>query len=186
MGPGIHPRLKRPVGQRLALGALQAAYGLGDGAFGGVIEGCSYSTDHGLILSFNMRGRKLVVRPYNRSNIGLSATSVLVNSTWLPVHVSAGAVRGSVTVDLTSISAETPPTGVRYAWGGVTGDNAVPNGADVTCCEGDGVNDPCLPTQCPFLASEPNAPFGYLPVDPFIAQIVDGKCVCPSPQTCSK
>ena len=39
MGPSIHPRLKKPVGQRLALGALKMAYGKGGGAVGGVIQG---------------------------------------------------------------------------------------------------------------------------------------------------
>jgi hypothetical protein len=35
MGPSIHPRFKKPVGQRLALGALKAAYGKGSGVVGG-------------------------------------------------------------------------------------------------------------------------------------------------------
>ena len=41
MGPGIHPRLKKPVGQRLALGAMQTAYGKGSGVYAGVIAGCT-------------------------------------------------------------------------------------------------------------------------------------------------
>ena len=59
--PGIHPRLKQPVGQRLALGALHAAYGKGSGAVGGVIQGCALGTDDAaepkLTLSFDMKGR---------------------------------------------------------------------------------------------------------------------------------
>eukprot|EP00966_Prymnesium_polylepis_P120654 2787907-Prymnesium_polylepis.1 len=35
MGPSIHPRLKKPVGQRLALGALHVGYAKGKGAHGG-------------------------------------------------------------------------------------------------------------------------------------------------------
>ena len=59
--PGIHPRLKQPVGQRLALGALHAAYGKGSGAVGGVIQGCALGTNDAaepkLTLSFDMKGR---------------------------------------------------------------------------------------------------------------------------------
>ena len=58
-------------------------------------------------------------------------------------------------------------------------------GADVSCCEGDGINTPCVPTQCPLLAPEPLAPFGALPIDPFLAEIKGGKCLCPEPQECS-
>merc|ERR1712224_968900 len=53
------------------------------------------------------------------------------------------------------------------------------------CCEGDGIAEPCVPGQCPLMAAEPMAPFGGLPTDPFLAKIVDGKCVCPEPQQCS-
>ena len=51
--------------------------------------------------------------------------------------------------------------------------------------EGDGDNTPCIPVQCPLLATEPLAPFGALPVDPFLAELVGGKCLCPEPQLCS-
>jgi hypothetical protein len=34
------------------------------------------------------------------------------------------------------------------------------------------------------VVAEPAAPFGALPVDPFLAQVVGGKCVCPEPQRC--
>ena len=73
------------------------------------------------------------------------------------------------------------PTAVRYAWGG-----QAPNGDDVSCCEGDGAATPCIPVQCPLLVAEPLAPFGALPIDPFLAEIVNGKCLCPEPQTCSE
>ena len=50
--------------------------------------------------------------------------------------------------------------------------------------EGDGDSTPCIPVQCPLLATEPLAPFGALPVDPFLAEIVGAKCLCPEPQLC--
>jgi len=180
MGAGIHPRLKKPVGQRLAIGALQVAYGVGGGSVGGVIRGCGLSSGV-LTLSFDMRGRKLALRAYTKSNPRLSATVVLVNSSWMPVHIGLGVAPGTVTVNLSALPPGTKPVAVRYAWGATDS----PNGADVSCCEGDSENTPCVPAQCPLMANEPMAPFGGLPVDPFIAEIVDGKCVCPEPQTCS-
>lgn len=133
MGPGIHPRLKKPVGQRLALGALQAAYNKGKGTVAGMIGGCSASAAS-LTLKFNMAtGRTLSVRKYNASSPAASATSVRVNSTtsgetWVPVHIALGGAPGTIVVDLSSLPASSGmPTAVRYAWGGAT-----PNGP-LTC-----------------------------------------------------
>tara|TARA_B110000967_G_C18354275_1_gene302825 strand:+ start:73 stop:291 length:219 start_codon:yes stop_codon:yes gene_type:complete len=63
-------------------------------------------------------------------------------------------------------------------------DSTLPFAGDISCCEGNGVDAPCLMAQCPLVAEEPLAPFGGLPVDPFVAEIVRGKCVCPAPQVC--
>ena len=52
--------------------------------------------------------------------------------------------------------------------------------------EGDGTIAACVPAQCPLHALEADAPFGSLPVDPFLAEITaEGKCRCPEPQDCS-
>ena len=186
MGPSIHPRFKKPVGQRLALGALQTAYQTGLGAFAAVVSGCTL-TSNSLTVSFKSNGRKLGVRKYNTSNPALSATSVLINGTkgdiWMPVNIMLGTTEGTIQI---ALPAGAKPTAVRYAWGGTGGSNPTPNGDDVSCCEGDGVNQPCLPVQCPLITPEPLAPFGALPVDPFLAEIVGGKCLCPEPQMCSE
>ena len=58
------------------------------------------------------------------------------------------------------------------------------HGPCVRAGEGDGDSTPCIPVQCPLLATEPLAPFGALPVDPFLAEIVGAKCLCPEPQLC--
>lgn len=185
MGPSIHPRIKKPVGQRLALGALQAAYGKGGGSMGGVIRGCSLSADR-ILLSFETKGRQLTLRSYNKSKPVFSATAVLVDSTnaWVPVHIELGPALGTVVVDRSQLPSGATPIAVRYAWG-ATSPGSTPNSDDVSCCEGDGVTEACVPGQCPIMAAEPQAPFGGLPVDPFLAKIVEGKCVCPAPQECS-
>lgn len=198
MGPSIHPRLKRPVGQRLALGALAHAYGHGGGSAGGTISGCRYKEGKShdtLTLTFKMpAGRELRVRKYNTSNVALSATSVLVNGSWRGVHISlatspapAGYAAIVATLEHRANGTAAPATAVRYAWGATVGtsdEGGFPNGGDISCCEGDGDSAPCLMAQCPLLAAEPLAPFGGLPVDPFVARIVAGKCLCPAPQKC--
>ena len=201
MGPSIHPRLKLPVGQRLALGALQAAYRIGEGVTGGTIAGCTMTNNIGppsiLTLKFKMPGnRKLKLRKYNMSNPENSATSLQITnkkdgtSRWVPVHIRIGPVgSNTITVDWNGAPSVTA-TAIRYAWGGTEMTNDpldsknMPNGKDVTCCEGNGVDTPCMMAQCPLLADEPLAPFGGLPVDPFVAKLVDGKCLCPEPQVC--
>jgi len=189
MGPGIHPRLKKPVGQRLALGALQVAHGQGSGVAGGFIAGCALSSSS-LTLTFSMPSdRNLTLRAYNKSNPALSATAVLVSSGWIPAHIALGSMPGTVVVELPAGVTNENVTAVRYAWGTTDAHDdggAIPNGKDVTCCEGNGDDMPCVPAQCPLLAAEPLAPFGGLPVDPFIAKVVDGKCLCPEPQMCSE
>ena len=108
---------------------------------------------------------------------------LVANETWIPVHVSQGSAQDTIELDLSSVDGS--PVAVRYAWGSTGAGNASPNGDDVSCCENDGQNKACVPAQCPLLAAEAGAPFGALPVDPFLAKIVGGKCECPEPQVCS-
>ena len=103
-------------------------------------------------------------------------------SRWFPVPVARGPAPRTVSVGLAGLPAGSAPTAVRYAWGDAAG---APNGDDDSCCEGDGVDQPCMPVQCPLLALDAAAPFGGLPIDPFIAEIAGGKCVCPEPQACA-
>ena len=46
---------------------------------------------------------------------------------------------------------------------------------------------PRRPAQCPIFVATELVPYGGLPANPFLALITaDGKCLCPSPQTCSE
>ena len=88
-GPGLHPRDKLPLGERLALAAWrsEAAYGAGGGpAIGPVISGCTVAPDgRSLTLRFNatlLAGASVAVSDYNKSEaVEASAVFVLVNAT---------------------------------------------------------------------------------------------------------
>jgi hypothetical protein len=143
MGPDLHPRLKKPIGQRLAIGAMGVAYGSPRATIGPVIAGCSYSNSSGLdesnddtklvvqklVVTFNvsqMKGSMLVVQPYNLSHPVQSAFNVLVNSTdlnpgtgtWVPVNIAKSPTdQFAVEVDLSPLLGARPQA-IRYAWGG--------------------------------------------------------------------
>jgi hypothetical protein len=70
MGVTIHPRVKRPIGERLATAAWSLVYGHQDVPFvGPVISGCKV-TGSTVLLSFNtslLKGGHVVVSAYNES-----------------------------------------------------------------------------------------------------------------------
>lgn len=99
-------------------------------------------------------------------------------ATWVPVNIDLSTSGFELDVDLTPLAGATP-LAIRYAWG----NNDKPNGGDVLCCQG--LGDECIPASCPIMSALSSAPFGGLPANPFLAKITqNGKCVCPSPQTC--
>ena len=192
MGPGIHPRLKKPFGQRLASSALSAIYGWPGPVTGPVISGCT-ATPSSLTLHFNaslLAGAPLTVLPYNTSNPLLSGLSVLVNSTdgvpgtgkWVALNVAPGG-GSDVVVDLAPLWGAAPQA-VKYAWG-KTGGTPDSNG-DVWCCPAGESAAECLPARCPIFATVGTAPFGGQPANPFLAQIKGGACMCPEPQVCEE
>ena len=189
MGPGIHPRLKKPVGQRLAAAALASVYGWGGPVTGPTIAGCTLAGG-ALTVQFNaslLAGAALTVAPYDRAFALRSGLSVLVNSTgapgsgrWVAVNVQL-AGPSAVAVDLTGLGAAAPQA-IKYAWGATGGE---PNGDDVTCCAAPAASGICAPGQCPIGVATATAPFASLPANPFLAQITaGGKCLCPVPQRC--
>jgi hypothetical protein len=133
---GIHPRLKKPVGQRLAYGAMATAYTASGPVTGPTISGCTYQSTS-LIITFNttlLAGAKLEVQPYDKTNPDISALSLFVNdSVWVSANIAL-AGPNSISVDVASVGPMTKSgvTAIRYAWGDP--ENAV--GGDVTCCRG--------------------------------------------------
>ena len=171
-----------PVAKRLAKSAHAIAYGGSGPVTGPVIAGCTV-TGQTLELRFNitnLRGDTVVVQSYNATALA-SAMEVMVNGTtprspapgvWINVQIAVSADAGLavVAVNLTSLNGSTP-LAVRYAWG------------DSPCClnfplypRGD---QPCLPASCPIMGKPSD-----LPAMPFVADIVDNRCRCRSPQQC--
>lgn len=137
MGPGIHPRLKRPVGQRLAASALVSIYGFDGPVTGPTIAGCTYSSSaQTLVVTFNetlLAGAPVIVKPYG-NKATLSGMSVLVNATnasqptgtWVALDVAIDSPT-SVSVDLSPLGGAAP-SAIKYAWGPTGGP---PNTDDV-------------------------------------------------------
>jgi hypothetical protein len=91
--------------------------------------------------------------------------------------LSFSAADSTVTLDLSPLNGSAP-AGVRYAWMN-------------SCCDAAkddplmGISNQCKPAACPLALTDPRAPYGFLPANPFMAHITtDGKCKCVSPQIC--
>eukprot|EP00756_Hemistasia_phaeocysticola_P044856 Hpha_TRINITY_DN18640_c0_g1::TRINITY_DN18640_c0_g1_i1::g.115738::m.115738/K05970/SIAE; sialate O-acetylesterase len=205
MGP-IHPRDKLPVGQRLAKAAYGDVYGADVQTTGPVISGCTVSGGE-LTIKFNagLLGKDtMYVGEYQRAHTA-SMLQVLTNAslfcvqikkedghdteclddgsgremnhtltssvfdsldTWPMVNVS---VTGASTLVANISRFEGKVFGLRYGWYG-------------SCCSLDApTSDPCPIASCPLKGSP-----SMLPVNPFIAKIVDGKCKCLAPQVCDE
>ena len=86
---------------------------------------------------------------------------------WQTVDIKAGTNANEVVVDLSKVNGTA--FAIRYA------DNG-------DCCSENPPNDgePCVPATCPIMAKTAN-----LPANPFVAKIVNGKCMCIAPQQCN-
>ena len=189
----IHPRLKFPVGRRLAASAARIIYNIKDmPATGPTISSCTVNSNLTLIINFNasMLGDDAIeVRAFdvNLSHwaesdsaalhvcFGSNAKEVAAcrddPTMWLPVSANQ-AKTSAISADLSSAAKGNVPLAVRYGWGL----------DDSTCCPTkDSVNGwaPCYPGRCPLYAASSG-----LPANSFYAEIHDGACVCDAPQMC--
>lgn len=203
----IHPRLKKPVGDRLAQAAWALVYGSTQTAWTGpVVSGCTLAADgRSITVRFNstlLSGDAVAVKGYNRTERA-SAMFVLAGGAQLPddayhnylytnrapwwgddaswVQVDIAAAPGStdaVVVDTTALKGQRI-TAIRYGHG-IPG--TVPqNGHKRVCCgDRDVTRNPCPPASCPI-----SSVAGKLPAMPFMARITAaGKCECMRPQVC--
>ena len=85
---GIHPRLKKPVGDRLAEAAWNLIYG-GEGARSGpTISSCTNERSK-LTVDFDLgsSGETLLVKSYNKSTPSVTTFEVLTNMTYFCVSL---------------------------------------------------------------------------------------------------
>ena len=83
MGP-IHPRIKKPVGERLALAAMGVAFDGKQPYAGPTISGCTYGGAKTLTVEYNstlLRGGAVGVKPYDGKS-SFSAFRVLTDASY--------------------------------------------------------------------------------------------------------
>ena len=198
---GIHPRVKKPLGKRLAQAAWSLVYGNDDVAWTGpVVSGCTVS-DEEIVVTFNetfLKGDTIVVSNYSKEHHA-SAAFVLVgeefpenaaanylyenrkpwwgdNSGWKNVEMRFVS-SNSIALDISALKGQTL-TGVKYGHGvqGVYPEN----GHVRTCCGTLDISTSyCPPENCPIKSSAAD-----LPAMPFMAQLINSKCKCLAPQEC--
>lgn len=210
-GP-VHPRLKRPVGRRAAQ-ALKALEFEGKGPVTGpTISGCRYdNTTSSITVFFNrtlLAGDKVVITSTQDINYDLEfgSTTMVCTGTakdcgclswnyakcevpadggaprnmepnkanWTFVPVSVGK-DNTLAVNLAGFNLTNNDVhAIKFGW----------NYKHGHCCESLDAkhkNEPCIPGSCGIMTKK-----SLLPVNPFFAQISDGKCSCTPPQTCDE
>jgi hypothetical protein len=196
---GIHPRLKPPVGERLAQAFLNGIRGDGSKPFTGpTIAGCTASlSDNSIAVAYDaalLRGERVAVSSFNTNMSTWGARDSLTfmacfsalagadclaggaEALWVPAAAAEGDDGATV---LLTVPAPPAAGGVlsalRYAWPLFDdGDTCCP---DLASTRGHAA---CIPANCPIKLAR-----SLLPGNPFYARITPaGKCACLAPQTC--
>ena len=211
---GIHPRSKKPVGDRLGTAAFNTVYGGAGAHTGPTLSGCSLAGGK-LTVTFNstlLSGDKVVLQKYG---LGQKGKYGMTGGSYLDVQTDAA------NFCMEPVKA---PDGSVYCptWAGGSGkpiganttlDGGWTTGLDITLASDgssitvdlgplDGVAPTavryawsivnCCDTSDPDLyvtkpcgpASCPIMSSSDLPANPFLARIVGGKCECIAPQVC--
>lgn len=206
-GLTIHPRVKKPIGRRLAQSSWSLVYGHSEVPWTGpVLSGCSEQgsgSKRVLHITFNssLLGQDQVsLSNYSREERA-SVTWVLMNTHGTRIPKDAehnfhyenrqswwGDDADWVYVNIekgdtpNSIIAHLPSDGevlaVKYGHGSPR--RQPQNGHLKICCGDRNFNlDPCPPESCPLSS-------GGLPAMPFMARVSNGKCQCLAPQVCDE
>ena len=201
MGP-IHPRSKKPVGQRLAQAAAVAVYGLPGAATGPTISGCRVdAAGASVTVTFNasLLGADAVqVQPYPPAynNVSASGLAVLVDPDGFCFQGKGGrcfddgsgsagpnqtdSPKSWVFVDIAEASATSITVDLARAGGAIFGIRYAME--DATCCQHYAPSsEPCAVASCPLMGRA-----SRLPANPFMARVVGGRCVCMPPQECDE
>eukprot|EP01060_Flectonema_neradi_P022565 TRINITY_DN30805_c0_g1_i1.p1 TRINITY_DN30805_c0_g1~~TRINITY_DN30805_c0_g1_i1.p1 ORF type:complete len:736 (+),score=147.42 TRINITY_DN30805_c0_g1_i1:123-2330(+) len=186
----IHPRIKLPVGRRLATAAYNLYYGGSGLRASPAISGCSVNGDK-ININFSLLGEDtILVRDFdtnidNWADKDSASMMVCVGgsveqcadtdnyfSGWQPAPVTSNGPT-SVTVDLSKFNGQSV-TAIRYGW----------PFEDLTCCPFNTQKqgyEPCNPGACPIITKTAG-----LPANPFYANIRNSKCSCLAPQLCDE
>lgn len=193
---GIHPRIKPPVGVRLAQAFLNGIRGDGSkAATGPTISSCTTSSNS-ITVRYNstlLRNERVTVSSFNTdmstwgTNDSLFFMACFSNSggkdclsenaqkLWVACNAVAGSDGESVIITIPPApSSGGTLSALRYAW-------PLSDSGD-TCCPDKMYTSgyaACIPANCPVKLSET-----FLPGNPFYASIIDGACVCLAPQQC--
>lgn len=210
---GIHPRSKKPVGDRLGQAAYNLVYG-GKGAMTGpTLSGCSLENGK-LTVSFNtslLAGDKVVLQKYGK---GQPNRYGMVGGSYFDVQTNADNFCMEAETDRTTGQRYCPlwaggngkPTNASLDGGWISGlDIALGSDAssitvDLSPLNGTAptairyawsivnccdLSDPDLYVTKPcYTGGCPIMSSSNLPANPFLAKIVDGKCACIPPQQC--
>jgi hypothetical protein len=199
---GIHPRIKSPVGRRLAHALYHSQMGGTLSFTGPTIAGCNFAanTNGGEItVRFNttlLRNEIISLGDWdsNMNNWGTDDSSgpmicfpslgkagddcLTTTSMWKSASVALGNNVSSVIFTVTSAGLGVP-SAIRYGW-------PLSDAGDSCCPNKNSTNGfaPCIPGNCPIKTGQ-----SLLPANPFYANITAGTtsnvCACLLPQICN-
>lgn len=211
---GIHPRSKKPVGDRLAKAAFNTVYGGKQAYTGPTIAGCALGSDAAeLTIKFDatlLAGSKVEVQEYNRS-LNMSYLEVMTDASAFcvePQHANTSNSSSPLVCpsymggsSITNSSKLDPS--LRAGWQSVNisvGSDGQSIVADLTPLNGLtpiavryawGVSECCDKTDPMMYVTKTCGPAACpimgssgLPANPWIAEIAGGKCRCVAPQVC--
>lgn len=211
---GIHPRSKKPVGDRLGQAAYNLVYGGKGAVTGPTLSGCSLDGGK-LTIKFNstlLSGEKVLLQPYAK---GQSGRYGMTGGSYIDVQTDAD--------NFCMEGAYNSTTQTKYCptWAGGSGkptnatlDGGWVQGLDITLgADGSSISvdlaplNGSVPTSVRYAwsivnccdmsdpdlyvtkpcgpASCPIMSTSDFPANPFLAKIVNGKCECIAPQMCN-
>lgn len=198
---GIHPRIKSPVGRRLAHALYHSQMGGSASFTGPTIAGCNFDASSGgggITVRFNttlLRNEMISLGEWdsNMENWGTGDSSgpmicfaslgkvgddcLLSTAMWRTASIRLGNNMSSVIFTVPNANGLGAPSAIRYGW-------PLSDNGDTCCPNTNATNGlaPCVPGNCPIKTS-----VSLLPANPFYANITAGSnvCACLLPQICN-
>jgi sialate O-acetylesterase len=207
---GIHPRDKKPVGDRLGAAAFNTVYGGQEAATGPTLSGCAVDATS-LTVSFNsslLKGDTINLQKYGLTSLSFFEVQTDASSfcleprqnisadgktriSYCPIWAggNGSVATGPLDSGWISLDIKLGPQGQSIVADLSPLQGALPTAVRyawnvVNCCDPADpdlyVKYPCGPSSCPIMSKQTN-----LPANPFVAKIVNNKCECVAPMQCS-